>query len=271
MKQKIVYFILAVLVLMGGNAMADIKYSRHHQAFLRLILNRQPGQAVLELKNYLKNHPGDAEAYYSLVLAHAQMGHPDRSIESIKRGLELGLDLVRFLAGPRFLLNPIEETAFMQKLGKDYLNKPIHGPMIGSVTESSARFWIRTLKEANVQIRVSRSANIESAVSSPKVKTLHSSDYTARLRVEGLESNTRYYYWVVINDSVSTPFQQFKTFPKSGTPGMDSDQSETRYLNIFKQTKLMASFCCQQTDIVPMFIKYPGQRDMISMNSNRPD
>ncbi len=212
-------FIVMVALFCTGTVADAITYSRYHQALLRAILDRQPEKTVEEAKLFLQENPDDAEAHFLMGVAYAQMGQVDTAITRIKRALDLGLHPSRLVAGPRFLLEPLLKQSAIRELIDDSVIKPTHGPMIGSVTESSALFWVRTAKEAMVQIKMRPSQSTTFSIASSKARSLESSDYTVTLGVDGLEPDTRYEYAVEIDDDLhAEPYQQFRTPPRAGSP-----------------------------------------------------
>ncbi|MEX1224316.1 MAG: alkaline phosphatase D family protein [Pirellulales bacterium] len=67
------------------------------------------------------------------------------------------------------------------------------GPMLGSVTPTSAKVWVRTPKPARVQ------AVVEGSGRSPVVETQAESDYTAVLEIDGLKPWTEYTYDILVD------------------------------------------------------------------------
>ncbi|AQQ09590.1 PhoD-like phosphatase [Sedimentisphaera cyanobacteriorum] len=88
--------------------------------------------------------------------------------------------------------------------------KHIGGPMLGNVTSTGIKVWVRTLYPAAVKIRVE---TIDGTVDFGPVHSTAESDYAAVVPVKGLKPNTRYPYSLIIDDkAVSLPFEpSFKT------------------------------------------------------------
>jgi alkaline phosphatase D len=70
------------------------------------------------------------------------------------------------------------------------------GPMLGSVTPQGARVWIRTVRPASVEVRVTTPSGEKSF---GPVKSTRKSDMTAIVTVSGLKAQTRYPYRVLID------------------------------------------------------------------------
>lgn len=93
-----------------------------------------------------------------------------------------------------------------------------HGPAVGTVTSTSARFFARTDAGASVDFEYSVNSNLTSSVVSSTVSTASGSDYTGQVTVSGLSANTVYYYTPRVDTvrSLSSPYATFKTAPAAG-------------------------------------------------------
>ena len=103
------------------------------------------------------------------------------AIKTAEAALDAGLPLARFVAGPRDLLAPLYRTdafdGWLRKRGKTPL---LHGPMLGSVTDTSAVFWMRTATASKLQIKIGdRTSKI--ATTGP------SNDFAATVTMKGLQ------------------------------------------------------------------------------------
>lgn len=179
------------------------------------IMNGRAGDAVRYAREFLAADPTDLESLFNLAVAHAQLGQVDEAASSMRQALERGLPIERFVAGPRDILMPLTESeAFQEELaGRDI--RLVHGPMVGSVTAESARFWVRTAVESEVQVTVGPNLR------SDPVRTSAAADYTAVAEVEGLKPDTLHRYEVTV-DGVSAMGERsasFRTYPEAGTPG----------------------------------------------------
>lgn len=91
-----------------------------------------------------------------------------------------------------------------------------HGPMVGAVTDSSAKIWFRVKPGATVQIEYALDPDFDADPRlSGVVTTSASDDYTGEVTVTGLAANSLYYYRILVDgeDKTPTPQPQFKTFP----------------------------------------------------------
>jgi len=87
-----------------------------------------------------------------------------------------------------------------------------------SVSDSEARFWVRTAEEANLQINVRAAGKTVSGTGrfTEKARSSAQSDYTAVVTVPGLEPNCKYQYNVSVNGQRIGQPVFFYTFPKQG-------------------------------------------------------
>jgi phosphodiesterase/alkaline phosphatase D-like protein len=93
-----------------------------------------------------------------------------------------------------------------------------HGPVVGAVTESSARVLVRTSAAASVQIQFSTSPDFTSPIVSNVVNTVQADTFFAITTASGLSANTLYYYRPIIGGTPTADVRQFKTFPSPATP-----------------------------------------------------
>ncbi len=94
-----------------------------------------------------------------------------------------------------------------------------HGPILGGVTSSSVKIWIRTQEAMDFKVLVNESLPFDGAKQITG-KTNPETDFTGWVEVTGLKPNTNYYYAMVIsNDIVDTraridqPWPTFRTLP----------------------------------------------------------
>ncbi|MDW7680213.1 MAG: alkaline phosphatase D family protein, partial [bacterium] len=139
----------------------------------------------------------------------------DSAFQTMKIAIEKGLPFERFLAGPRDLLKPLTESTEFKQLVAEKKIQLLHGPMLGCVSENSAKFWVRSVDEVPVQIIASLSNNLTTAIKSEKILSDSKEDYTAIVELNGLQPATTYYYSVLINgkSEIKPPFPSFRTYP----------------------------------------------------------
>ena len=95
-----------------------------------------------------------------------------------------------------------------------------HGPVVGGVTASDAKVFIRTNTTASVTLRYGTDPALQTYLVSDPVATNESSDFTAIIPLTGLAPETILYLNVVVNgvpQFLSQPYPSFATFPPDGS------------------------------------------------------
>lgn len=98
-----------------------------------------------------------------------------------------------------------------------------HGPVLGGISDSSIKVWIRTQEAMPFRILISEHLPFDNALSFDG-KTSNEFDSTGWISVTGLNANTHYYYAVAINDEivdtrsgVDQPWPSFRTLPNTSS------------------------------------------------------
>jgi len=196
------------------------QYKRIHQYALRLMLLDRLEDAESFLKDNLISDPGDPETRYMLGLLYAKQGKTEAAIAQLRKAIECGLPPGRVLAGPRELIKPLEDQPFFDVLRKRLADQPLHGPLVGNVTNTSADFWVRTDAETTVNVGVREANSNASFLVTASAKSKADDDYTAVVHVEGLKPNTEYRYIVTLAEQpidISDDAPTFRTFPAPNT------------------------------------------------------
>ncbi|MDG1897526.1 MAG: alkaline phosphatase D family protein [Fuerstiella sp.] len=194
------------------------QYKRVHQSSLRFILRGELDKTETFLDQYLAKHPDDAETLYMLGILHGQRGNIETAENFMGRALTAGLPDGRLIAGPREMLKPLLGTGILQDVTAKYSAQPVHGPLVGSVTASTASFWVRTQAEAAVQVLLSESPNFSEGTRTKIARSRAAEDFTAVTKASGLKPNTEYYYAVRIGRGPFNydPNQRFRTLTPKG-------------------------------------------------------
>ena len=190
-------------------------YKRIHQKALSQITGGNAAKAVAALQAVIRKHPDDAESYFMLTVALAQVGEVDEAVAAMQQAIKLGLPPGRFIAGPRDLLAPIHDSAAFKALAERYRSRPIHGPLVGSVTDSAATVWLRTAKEARVLLVAKGAGKSHYA----EARSTAASDFTALAKITGLRPDTQYTYGLAISPGknvLRNATWRFRTSPKPG-------------------------------------------------------
>jgi alkaline phosphatase D len=199
-------------------------YKRRGQRQMLDIVEGRAKEAAKYCRKLLKENPQDQESLFNLVVAYTQMKDIPSAMEAVKRAVDTGLPVERFFAGPRELLRPLLETEAFRDFTSDYDVSLIHGPMVGCVTDRSAKFWVRTAEEAEVQVMASTYPNLRAAKRSNLKASKAQNDYTAIVEVKGLKAGRHYFYNVVVDGKpiFDKEYPSFRTYPKKTKGGQFS-------------------------------------------------
>jgi len=195
---------------------AQEQYKKLNRDAISQIVDGDYDAAIKHFEDYLSKHPKDLESMYGLAVAYTQKNNITTAMAYVNNALAEGLQFSRFLAGPRDLLKPLTDSADFKALAQKHNVELLHGPMLGCVTDTSAKFWVRTANEVPVQVLIRTSGNAKSTISSAIAKTNKAKDFTAVIAVRGLKPDTRYYYKLLVDGSIQPRQWAFRTFPAPG-------------------------------------------------------
>ena len=208
--------LLAGVILLAFTAIADAQHDPHRNA-TRFVAAGQFDKAEKELK---KADVDDPETQFVLMLNALGQDDVDAAGVHAKQALDAGLPFGRLVAGPRKELSSLYATKeFAEWAGKYKPSRLIHGPMVGSVTHNSARFWVRTADLSVVQVYLYDKEGNRVGASNDDLASAQN-DFTTFTRAFGLKPSTTYHYEVLIDgESVTKKRHQFTTHPETGQPG----------------------------------------------------
>ncbi len=203
-----------------------VQYKKPTREIVTLIAGGKAAEAVKRCEAFLAGSPKDTEHQYLLAMAYANLKQIDKSVEAMKAAMEVGVPFERFIAGPRDLLAPLTSSEAFGKYaaGRKIAARPIlQGPMLGTMTDSSVRIWVRTAGEISVSAQAATGVDIQAKqptkwIKSVPVKTLAAADYTAVIELTGLKPDTEYVYSIVVGGKAIGPLESmsFRTFPPAG-------------------------------------------------------
>jgi len=182
------------------------------------IVDGNYSKALNSLNFYLREYPGDPESLFLLTCLYSKKGDLNKASSYLTKSLAAGIPVRRFLAGPRDILEPLVGSKAFRDLLAEFNIKLIHGPRLGSVTATGARFWVRTVKPEQVQVSLSESPDMSNPVLSDTKFTGQEREYTAVVRVNGLEPGTRYYYRLSLSGEIRPGIWCFTTMPAKDKP-----------------------------------------------------
>src|SRR5580765_2615349 len=76
-----------------------------------------------------------------------------------------------------------------------------HGPIVGAVTDSSCRVFVRTSQQTNFTVQCCTDPGFGSNIFSASAVTDSTKDTIAIVQITGLSADTKYYVRVMINGS----------------------------------------------------------------------
>lgn len=218
-REKYCASLLAFVLLfaVASASQAEEQYKNQTRNAIAKIVDGKFGAAIKDMEKYLEDNPGDAESLYGLTIAYAQKRDIAKAIDYLGQALDAGLPFNRFIAGPRDLLEPLRESDEFKALAKKHGSELIHGPMLGCMTDSSVKFWVRTAGETPVRVHVTNTETREPFQANAKGKTSGKLDFTTTLAIAGLKANTLYDYEVWVEGEEKPEEGRFKTFPADGS------------------------------------------------------
>ena len=192
----------------------DVQYKKRPTNAIADIAQGNPDKAIKNLENFLADFSEDAESHYCMAVAYSVKNDVPKSLEYVKRALEAGMPMERFIAGPRELLeNLLNSKSFMEYAQGRYV-KLVHGPMLGDVTSTSAKLWLRTDQEAVIIVTL-----LEVGKEQPMKfteKTSGSNGFTCVVQLDGLESSMNYHYNILVDGSLLFEKGSFRTPDTNG-------------------------------------------------------
>ena len=200
------------------------RYNDEKYQVCKIAIARGDKTKITEVIDYcekqLAKKPDNGELFYIKAVAYGQLGNIDKAMAAVMQAVDNGVTFERFLAGPRNLFGPLTGSKEFRDYAASHAIELIHGPMLGDVTSSSAKVWVRTAHEIPVAVKYSQNEDMTGAVLSKAVESERDADFTAVVELTGLESNTRYHYRIVI-DGKSIGLDRelhFTTTAPKGTP-----------------------------------------------------
>jgi alkaline phosphatase D len=214
MKRINFFFLIAALLL---NSLVVQGYKSELTNLMSLIAEGKIDESIQQTNQFLEQHPDDPEAYYILAVAYTRKGKINKAMDYVRASIQNGLPFSRYLAGPRELLKPLTSSTRFKKWHKQNGTQLIHGPMLSDVTSTSAEFWVRTYQEVPVKV-IMHAFDSKDTLRSEAANTSASDDYTANIRMDGLQPNTEYKYNVIVDGKMQSQRHVFHTYPEKGKP-----------------------------------------------------
>ncbi len=211
--------LLALLLILPTPAWAQHDPGRNAT---RLLAKGEVDEAIKLVAKPPKrmNSPiSEAEREFVLIMAACKQGNVDAAFKHAQQAVKNGLPIERLQAGPRDVLAPLFANKAFETWLKTKQLQLLHGPLLGSLTDTAASFWVRTAGEADIKI-VAHALDENTVVGKPisgKSRTSAGNDYTTTVRVSGLKPMTNYRYQVSVDQQPAGSPAEFQTYPKKNT------------------------------------------------------
>lgn len=137
------------------------------------------------------------------------------------------------------------------------------GPLVGGVTERSARVFIRTDVPALVQIEYSTLSDLNESTLSDTQYTDANRDYTTIIELNNLEPQTIYYYRVLVDGASQQQeaLPSFETFPRTHGPVSFRFAVIADLINTLTYPEVPAPVYQQVAAVDPKFVLQIGDFD----------
>ncbi|MEQ6120634.1 alkaline phosphatase D family protein [Reichenbachiella sp. MALMAid0571] len=195
----------------------DVQYKKLPTEAIAKITLGNPDEVIKDMEGFLTYFPNDAEGLYCMAVAYSVKNKIPQAMEYVKKSMASGLPMERYLAGPSNLLSKlINSKEFKQYMQGRYI-KLVHGPMLGDITPTGVKIWVRTDQVSSVTVKVSEDQKKWSKAF--EATTSMQNEYTAITQVDGLKPSTKYYYTISIDDSQLYENGSFTTSESKGASG----------------------------------------------------
>ena len=108
--------------------------------------------------------------------------------------------------------------------GSHAAEPPLHvacGPIVGHVSDSEARIWLKPSGRADTAIRIARTPDLADARDVPGPTLTADTDFMGTIHIDGLKPITKYYYLPLLDGkpAMLPPYPSFTTAPEVGAKG----------------------------------------------------
>ena len=193
----------------------DEQYKKNPTNAMAFITKGDIEKAILKLKAYLADYPDDPESHYCMAVAYSVKNDINKSMEHVKMALLSGMPLERFIVGPANLLENLNHSPPFLEFKKGRYESLIHGPLLGDITSSSVKIWVRTAAESAITVNLTQTGTTEKG--SFEGQTLKQTHNTAIIQINGLQPSTDYQYNVHVGGSQMFERGEFTTSVEKGS------------------------------------------------------
>ena len=209
-------FSLLILTTFSFSALAQHDPGRNSVRFLAKGQTADAVKLVAKDPKKMNSPISEAERLFVLTMAACQNGDPAAAFDYAKQSVDHGLPMSRLYAGPRDILKPLYGYDGFKKWAEGQPQQLLHGPMLTSVTDTSASFWVRTATEIEVQVVVKPTGQPKRFTE--KTTTSAHADYTGTITVSGLSPDKEYQYSLHVKGKAVGSPASFRTYSPRGKP-----------------------------------------------------
>ncbi len=209
----------SVLMLFFALFWASNGYSQHdaqRDAMQALAKKSEKGFSKAFLNP--KVDSGEAETLFVGMLKLLAEDQIDDAIVVARKALEQGVPPGRFFAGPFNLTSKLRDHEDFGSLpGVAGVGPIIHGPMLGDITATSAKVWVRTKGPETYHLIVGE--NSKEAVETERITFSPENNFTGVFQIENLKPDTEVTCFIRSDDVAFFPGEEaitFRTRPVEG-------------------------------------------------------
>ena len=131
------------LLWVSLNLVTNQVQAQHDYKVSRMLIRAGKHQQALEvLEQRIAKFSKDSEWVYQKAIALSQAGSLPEAMKQLQRSIAMGVPTGRVAADSHDLLQPLVKQPAFQAILKKHANQPIQGPMVSSVSDSSAQIWL---------------------------------------------------------------------------------------------------------------------------------
>lgn len=164
---------------------------------------------------------GEAESLFVGMLKLLAEDKVGDAIEVAREALAKGIPPGRFFAGPLQLTSRLRDHEDFQRLpGIAEVGPIIHGPMLGDVTDHSAKVWVRTKGPGTYHLIVAEKS--KEAVNTERITFSKENHFTGVFEIGNLTPDTEVTCFIRSDDVAFFPGEEAMTFRTRPAPGTAS-------------------------------------------------
>ncbi len=171
--------------------------------------------AAAQLDKKPKASPIDAAERHAVQALMASLQDDGATaLSEAQLAVEAGAQFGRFVAGPRDAFAALYEAPGYAEWAESHGTELVHGPLVGAVTDTSAKVWLRTAGKQPVDVVLLTDSKEQRQTATPTAET----DYTVELVFDNLQPSAAYQISVEIAEK-KVAEGAFRTRQSPNDPG----------------------------------------------------